>query len=238
MKLRAAFSSPAVKRDYNRRMFDTIAPRYDLITRLLSYGQDQRWKARLVTLVGAAAGERVLDVACGTGDLADRLAAAGARVTGVDLTLAMLAIAGRRPSAVRPAYVAADMCALPFARTQFDVVTAGYALRNLPDLDVGLRELHRVLRPGGRLVSLDFNRPRLAVVRQAYLGYLWVVGSALGWILHRDPDTYRYISASLRRFPYADEVTARMKTAGFEHAEWRPVLGGLMAFHIARRAAS
>jgi demethylmenaquinone methyltransferase/2-methoxy-6-polyprenyl-1,4-benzoquinol methylase len=232
--LREAFSSADAKREYNLRIFTTIAPRYDLITRVLSYGQDQRWKRRLVALAGVQPGEAALDVACGTGDLAARVAADGARVVALDLTPAMLVLA-RRAHGATLRYVAGDIDRLPFATASFNVITAGYALRNVPDLDCALRELCRVLAPGGRLLALDFNRPAFAPASRAYLAYLAVVGSVLGWILHRDPDTYRYIAASLRRYPGAAAVAGRMRAAGFARAAWRPVLAGLLACHIAER---
>jgi demethylmenaquinone methyltransferase/2-methoxy-6-polyprenyl-1,4-benzoquinol methylase len=230
-----ALASPERKRRYNRRLFTTIAPRYDLITRLLSYGRDQHWKARLVALAGIAPGERALDVACGTGDIALRLQALGAEVVGLDLTPAMLLLAKRRPGAARVAYLAGDIGALPFRDATIDVVTAGYALRNVADLDAGIRELARVVRPGGRLLALDFNRPAFPPVRLAYEAYLWVVGSILGLALHRDPDTYRYIAASLRRYPGAAGVAHRLRGAGFTDTVWYPVLGGLMALHVAKK---
>jgi demethylmenaquinone methyltransferase/2-methoxy-6-polyprenyl-1,4-benzoquinol methylase len=237
LRLADALSSPGAKRQYNRRLFTTIAPRYDLATRILSYGQDQRWKDRLVARADVRGGDAALDVACGTGDLAGRLAAAGARVIGIDLAPEMLAVARRRYAGyVR--WAAADIGALPFAAGTFDVVTAGYGLRNVPDLDASLRELARVLKPGGRLLSLDFERPARLPIRLAYLAYLWVVGSALGVVLHGDPDTYRYISASLARYPGAAAVAGRMRATGFDSAEWQPVLGGFMAVHVARRGGS
>jgi demethylmenaquinone methyltransferase/2-methoxy-6-polyprenyl-1,4-benzoquinol methylase len=147
--------------------------------------------------------------------------------------LALLRIPQAAPRT--PAFVTGDMCALPFPDTSFDIVTTGYGLRNVPDLDAAIREIHRVLRPGGVLVSLDFNRPSNPVVRAIYLGYLRLVGGALGRVLHRDPDTYRYIPASIERYPGAAGVVSRLSAAGFQHADWRRVLGGLMAIHIARK---
>jgi demethylmenaquinone methyltransferase/2-methoxy-6-polyprenyl-1,4-benzoquinol methylase len=143
--------------------------------------------------------------------------------------------AARHRAPTVPTFVAGDMCALPFPDRHFDVVTTGYGLRNVPDLKLAIDEIYRVLRPGGTLVSLDFNRPENAIVRGVYLGYLWMVGGALGWVLHRDPDTYRYIPASIRRYPGAARVTSQMRSQGFSHAEWRPVLGGFMAIHLARK---
>ena len=254
-----AFASPEAKSRYVRRLFSTIADRYDLITVLLSFGRDRRWKERVVRLAGPGAGSRALDLACGTGDIAFGLASHGATVVGLDITHRMVELARLRDASARqagsrihafalraparkphpasrtPAFVSADMCALPFPEASFDIVTTGYGLRNVPDLDAAIREIHRVLRPGGVLVSLDFNRPSNPVVRAIYLGYLRLVGGALGWVLHRDPDTYRYIPASIERYPGAAGVVARLNAAGFRRAEWRRVLGGLMAIHVTRK---
>lgn len=232
-RLRAALSAPDSKGRYVRRLFSTIADRYDLITRLLSYGQDRRWKARVVALSGARPGLRALDLACGTGDIAFGLAARGADVVGLDITHRMLQLARAKGTTAR--FVTGDMLALPFRDEAFDVVTTGYGLRNVPDLRQAIAEMHRVLRPGGVLLSLDFDRPGNPVVRAVYLAYLTVVGSTLGFILHRDPDTYRYIPESIRRYPGASEVNAIITRAGFAESNSVPVLGGLMAIHHAQR---
>lgn len=231
--LREALAEPDSKRRYVRRLFDTIAGRYDLITRLLSYGQDRRWKVRVAALSAADAGTRVLDLACGTGDIAFSLAARGAQVVGLDITHRMLQLARARGRG--PQFVTGDMLALPFGNDAFDVVTTGYGLRNVPDLSRAIAEARRVLRPGGTFVSLDFNRPTNSIVRAAYLSYLTIVGATLGYILHRDPDTYRYIPESIRRYPGAVEVNAMIRRAGFSESKYLPVLGGLMAIHHARR---
>jgi demethylmenaquinone methyltransferase/2-methoxy-6-polyprenyl-1,4-benzoquinol methylase len=233
--LRARIASPQGKAPYVRRLFATIADRYDLITVLLSYGQDRRWKRRLVGMAGPLGGRRALDLACGTGDIAYLLADAGAWVTGLDLTPRMLELAdAKQRPARRVAFVAGDMTDLPLAAARFDVVTTGYGLRNVPDLPRALAGIRRVLAPGGLLLSLDFNRPSSALVRGAYHAYLTVVGSLLGWVLHRDPDTYRYIPESIRVYPGAAAVVGLLHDAGFEQASWHPVLGGLMAIHVAR----
>lgn len=234
MSLDSAFESPARKRAHNRRLFATIADRYDLITALLSYGQDARWKAQLVRLAGVRAGEHALDLACGTGDIALAVAAKGAHVVGLDLTPRMLQLAAGRSRGV--AWIAGDMGQLPFSPRAFDLVTTGYGLRNVPDLAVAIDEVARVLRPGGRFLSLDFNRPQSPVLRAAYLGYLTVVGSTLGWLLHGDPDTYRYIPASIRRYPGAQGVAALLADRGFTHIRVVPLLFGLMTLHVADRA--
>jgi ubiquinone/menaquinone biosynthesis methyltransferase len=235
--LRQSLSTPSGRQPYVRRLFSTIADRYDLITVLLSYGQDRRWKRRLLDMAGPLSGRRVLDLACGTGDIALLAARSGAEVTGLDVTPRMVVLASGKAAAagMDVRFVVGDMTALPFPDSCADVVTTGYGLRNVPDLDAALREIHRVLRPGGRLLSLDFNRPGSGPIRAAYHAYLTAAGSLLGWALHRDPDTYRYIPESLRLYPGAPAVVERLRLAGFRRAEWRRVLGGLLAIHRADR---
>jgi demethylmenaquinone methyltransferase/2-methoxy-6-polyprenyl-1,4-benzoquinol methylase len=234
--LGTAFESRDARRRYARALFSTIADRYDLITILLSYGQDRRWKRRLVAMAGAQPGTRALDLACGTGDIAFAMAATGATVTGLDVTFRMLQLA--RAKQRTAALVAGDMMALPFRSDHFDVVTTGYGIRNVPELAPALAEIHRVLKPGGRLLSLDFDKPANPLVRGVYLAYLTVAGSALGFMLHRDPDTYRYIPESIRHYPGAARVSSLMRDAGFASAGHVPVLGGLMAIHKARKSLS
>lgn len=233
MSLRTAFDTPDRKRAHTRALFATIADRYDLITAVLSYGQDARWKKRLVRMAAVRPGARALDLACGTGDIAFAVAANGARVVGLDITHRMLQLATRKSATA--AFVAGDMTSLPFGPQTFDLVTTGYGLRNVPDLNTAIDEIARVLRPGGRLLSLDFNRPRPALVRAAYLSYLTVVGAALGWLLHRDPDTYRYIPASIRRYPGAAGVAVLLSSRGFTNVRVIPLLFGLMTLHFAER---
>ena len=232
--LDTALASPDSKAPYVRRLFHTIADRYDLITVLLSFGLDRRWKRQLIQLSGARPGMRALDLACGTGDIAFGLAGRGARTTGLDITLRMLQLA--RAKSECAAFLAGDMTSLPFPDRCFDLVTTGYGIRNVPRIEPAIAEISRVLRPGGVLLSLDFDRPDNAVLRAIYLGYLTVVGSALGWVLHRDPDTYRYIPASISRYPGARRVAAQLGHAGFAESRVIPLLGGLMAINVARRA--
>jgi demethylmenaquinone methyltransferase / 2-methoxy-6-polyprenyl-1,4-benzoquinol methylase len=249
--LRDRIATPEGKRRYVRSLFATIADRYDLITVVLSYGQDRRWKRRLIELASIEAAERVLDVATGTGDIAFAAQEKGARVVGLDITSRMIELARQRNlarsdlrlHAILPGYagfdvrfLVGDMLALPFRDTSFEIVTTGYGLRNVPDLSQAIDEIRRVLTPGGRLLSLDFNRPANAMIRAAYLAYLTTVGGALGWILHRDPDTYRYIPASIRQYPGAAGVAKLMESRGFRHVRAYPVLGGLMTIHHAIRS--
>jgi len=232
MGLRQDISTPSGKSRYVRQLFATIADRYDFITVALSWGQDRRWKARLIALAALEPDDRVLDLACGTGDLLFAAADRARSAVGLDLTHRMLQLARARREA---AVVTGDMLALPFPAGRFTVVTTGYGLRNVPDLQAAIDEIHRVLTPGGRLLSLDFNRPAHPVVRRVYLLYLAVVGSTLGLILHRDPDTYRYIPESIRHYPGAQGVARMLEASGFDDVRAIPVLGGLMAIHTARR---
>jgi ubiquinone/menaquinone biosynthesis methyltransferase len=232
-------ATPEGKSRFVRSLFSTIADRYDLITVVLSYGQDRRWKKRLVALAPPLAGCRALDLATGTGDIAFSLASAGARVVGLDITPRMIELAARK-AAPHPAcaFVLGDMLTLPFPDGTFELVTTGYGLRNVPNLDVALDEIVRVLAPGGVALSLDFNKPANRFVCRVYLWYLTIVGALLGWMLHGDPDTYRYIPASIRRYPGAEPVARAMAARGFRNVRSVPVLGGLMAIHYAQRAPS
>ena len=259
MSLRDRIATPEGKRRYVRALFATIADRYDFITVALSYGQDRRWKRRVIALAAPRAGLRVLDLATGTGDLAFAAAGQGARVVGLDITQRMIELARakrdrvvgagprvvlrqaqddpeqRRSVGPPPHFLVGDMLALPFPAASFDIVTTGYGLRNVPNLALAIDEIRRVLAPGGRVVSLDFNRPTNAPIRAAYLFYLTVVGATLGWILHRDPDTYRYIPASIRQYPGAEAVARMFEARGFGRVQHYRVLGGLMAIHDATR---
>ena len=245
MTLRATISTPEGKRRYVRRLFATIADRYDLITRVLSYGQDQRWKRSLIEAAAIEAADRVLDLACGTGDLLLAELPCARHVVGLDITYRMLQLARRRsralavsgslPSSSRADLVGGDMVALPFGASRFDVVTTGYGLRNVPDLEGAIAEIHRVLAPGGRLLSLDFNRPASPLGRKVYLAYLTIVGSALGLVLHRDADTYRYIPESIRLYPGAAGVAQLLERADFVEIRVEPLMFGLMAIHVARK---
>ena len=255
--LRQSISTAEGKQHYVRRLFATIADRYDFITGFLSYGQDRRWKRRLIQLANLQRSDRVLDLACGTGDIVFAAAPQVERAVGLDVTHRMLQLAQRRItghggtkpqreelSSVTPrlrglwtgrkaSFVTGDMLALPFPDRSFTVVTIGYGLRNVPDLQQSLREIRRVLAPQGRVLSLDFNRPSSPIIRGAYLIYLTIVGSTLGYVLHRDPDTYRYIPESIRNYPGAAGVARMMEETGFSNVRVVPLLGGLMAIHVA-----
>jgi demethylmenaquinone methyltransferase/2-methoxy-6-polyprenyl-1,4-benzoquinol methylase len=240
MSIHDRIATPEGKRRYVRALFATIADRYDLITVVLSYGRDRRWKRRLVNLAAPAPDARALDLATGTGDIAFAVRERGARVVGLDVTRRMIELAKDKASkkgpsclVADPSFLVGDMVALPFATDSFDLVTTGYGLRNVPDLAAAIDEIRRVLKPGGQALSLDFDRPANALVRGVYLQYLALVGGVLGWLLHRNPDTYRYIPASIRNYPGAAGVARLMEARGFTRVRHYRVLGGLMAIHHA-----
>jgi demethylmenaquinone methyltransferase/2-methoxy-6-polyprenyl-1,4-benzoquinol methylase len=219
-----------------REMFSRLAERYDLVNDVMSFGLHRRWKAQTVRLAenGAKRPARWLDLCCGTGDMA--LLAAnipGAAVTGADFTLPMLAVARRRARrSVLPNLVQADALRLPFRSGVFDVITVGYGLRNLADLEQGLSEMRRVLAPGGRAVILDFGKPDNHLAGALYQGFLYTMMPTVGWLFHGDPQTYLYIPESLKRFPGQRGVQKMMQRAGFVHARYEERLLGTMGINI------
>jgi demethylmenaquinone methyltransferase/2-methoxy-6-polyprenyl-1,4-benzoquinol methylase len=227
---------PSLRQRYVTAVFDLIAPRYDAFTRWFSFGMDGAWKREVVALAAAAAEQRggravVLDLACGTGDLAFALAAPGRRVVGLDVSREMLGRAAARADAngaTTPCFAAGDMVALPIADASVDVVTVGYGLRNASRLDAALDEVARVLRPGGHVVTLDFYRPANAIWRRLLLGYLAVAGNLYGWAWHREPAAYGYIPRSIARFVTPAHLTAALTGRGFDvYRIGRKLLGGI-----------
>jgi demethylmenaquinone methyltransferase/2-methoxy-6-polyprenyl-1,4-benzoquinol methylase len=222
-------------------LFAAIAPRYDLINDLQSFGLHRLWKRRLIRLAGIRPGELALDVCCGTGDVAFALAAAGATVTGFDFSEPMLAVARNRARAAAPGaspvFQQGDALNLPFADASFDVVTISYGLRNLADFDRGVRELARVLRPGGRLLVLDFGKPDNALWRWGYFQYLrWLV-PIFGRLFCGDGDTHGYILESLKKYPAQRGVDAKLAELGWTDRRVVNLLGGVMGISYGRRAA-
>lgn len=229
---------PVEKRDARlmRGMFGDIAPRYDLVTRIFSYGMDRRWKRGSVARLALPENAAVLDLAAGTGDFSrlvlDRFPRAHA--VALDLTEPMLRRARER--GVRHV-LCADASALPLANSSFDCVFVGYGLRNFPDLAAALREIERVMRPGGVLVTLDFFLPSNALFRRGYLAYLYAQGAFWGLLLHGRARTYTYIPDSLRGFVSISELSAMLARAGFHQIEARSFILGGIGLHCAVRRA-
>lgn len=212
-------------------LFDRIAVRYDLINDLQSFGLHRLWKRRMLHLACVNTGQSALDVCCGTGDLAEALHNAGARTIGCDFSRAMLSVARSRQKSI--AYLQADALNLPFPDEQYDLVTIGYGLRNLADFRRGISELLRVLKPGGRLLILDFGKPRNPIWRTAYFAYLRIIVPMFGLIFCGDSAAYSYILDSLRNYPAQDGVSSLLKDFGCEQIDVFNFLGGVMSIHRA-----
>ena len=218
-------------------LFARIAPRYDLINDLQSFGLHRHWKRRLIELSGAAAGARVLDVCCGTGDIALRFAGRGAAVTGLDFTRPMLEVARRRDPAGKIQWLQGDAQAHPFADAAFQAATVGYGLRNLADWEKGLAELCRVTAPGGRVLVLDFGKPENRVWRGLYFGYLRLFVPLLGLAFCRSAGAYAYILESLRHYPAQHGVDEKMRQLGLVHTRIIRFLGGVMTINYGEKPA-
>lgn len=216
-------------------MFHTIAPRYDFITRVFSYGMDRRWKRACVKKADLPPEPVVLDLASGTGDfsLLVEQHCPGARAVAVDLTERMLRLA--RGRCVNHT-VCADAGRLPFADRSFDCVFVGYGLRNFPNLSVAVGEIARVTRPGGVLATLDFFLPANPVLRRLYLAYLYAQGAFWGMMLHARPRVYTYIPDSLRSFVSIDEFSSLLRRSGYKGVDARSYLLGGIGLHRAAKA--
>ncbi len=214
-------------------LFERIAPRYDVINDLQSFGLHRLWKRRLVRMAQVRRGEQALDVCCGTGDISQALARAGATVTGLDFSAAMLEVARTRAEGDgnRPAFHQGDASALPFEENQFDVVTVGYGLRNLPNWETGLREMHRVAKPGGRLLVLDFGKPDNAAWRSLYFLYLRLFVPVFGRLFCGDSATHAYILESLRHYPAQRGVAEAMRRLGCREVHITNLIGGAMSIN-------
>ena len=217
--------------DAVRTMFDRIAPVYDVMNRVMTAGLDIRWR-RFAAESAVRSGDRVLDAACGTGDLAlADLKAGAAKVTGLDFSEAMLVRARRKTGTRKDAleWVEGDMLALPFADGTFDAATVGFGVRNVADLELGLRELHRVLRPGGRLAILEITQPRGAL-RPFFSLWFDRVVPALGKVLPGG-SAYSYLPASVKRFPDAETLAQMLRECGFGDVRFRLLAGSIVALH-------
>lgn len=233
-------ASQQKKQIYVNQMFSTIAPRYDSVTTVLSYGQDRRWKRNLVEMAALKADDLVLDLACGTGDITFLVAGrlTQGKVIGVDITPRMIDIAKQKRAAGQvdnADFQIGDICHLSFPDDSFDCVTVGYGVRNVPDIPQLLKEVYRLLKPGGLFLSLDFGRPSSRLYRWACLRYLSAVGSLLGWLLHGDPDVYRYIAESLRLYPGHLGVEQLMEKQGFVQTGFTTFLAGVTAINLGRK---
>src|SRR5436305_1978676 len=220
-----------------RDMFAGVAPRYDFLNHLLSASLDVVWRRRAAAVLGLPLGARVLDLCCGTGDQATALRRRGARVAAADFCVPMLAIARHkfaRTDSPRPAALAADALSLPFPDRHFDGATVSIGLRNVADLDAGLREIARVLRPGGKLVVLDAAVPRWPPLRRLYLFYFLRLLPWIGRLISPQWSAYSYLASSVVGFPQRQDFLDRMAAAGFASLAGEDLSGGTVCIHQGR----
>jgi demethylmenaquinone methyltransferase / 2-methoxy-6-polyprenyl-1,4-benzoquinol methylase len=230
MTVDTRYESGRLQADDVRGMFDRIAPVYDVMNRVMTAGLDRRWRKLAVKEV-VWPGDRVLDACCGTGDLAIAAERRGGRVVGLDFSEPMLERARRKSGTIE--WVQGDALALPFGEGAFDAATVGFGVRNLEDLEGGLEELCRVLRPGGRVAVLEITRPR-GILRPFFRLWFDVLVPLAGKVLPGGK-AYTYLPASVRRFPGPEDLSALLEEAGFETVRYRLLGGGSVALHIAER---
>lgn len=237
---RSALPPTEEKAAYVKDLFDQIAGGYDQVNDWMTGGLHRLWKDRLLRIVRAAPGQAALDLATGTGDLAIRLHAvvtaggAAGTVTGLDFSPGMLNVARQRPDGAGVTWVEGDMMALPFADASFDVGTVGFGLRNVTDVDVALRDIFRVMKPGGRFGSLETGRPRLALMRGVIAMHHKVV-PLLGKVFVGDDKPYRYLNDSFDAFMEQDRLAERFRAAGFEDVTVSDIQGGSLAIVAGRK---
>lgn len=216
-------------------MFDGIASRYDLTNDLISLGQDRRWRKLTAQALGALPGERVLDLAAGTGTSSEPLADDGVRVVPCDFSIGMLEVGkARRPDL---SFTAGDATHLPFADESFDAVTISFGLRNVVDTEAALREMLRVARPGGRVVICEFSHPTWTPFRTVYVEYLMRALPKVAGVVTKDAGSYEYLAESIRDWPDQEGLARLLQQAGWAKVAYRNVSGGIVALHRGTRPA-
>jgi demethylmenaquinone methyltransferase/2-methoxy-6-polyprenyl-1,4-benzoquinol methylase len=221
-------------------MFDGVAAGYDRTNTVLSMGQDRYWRRATRRALALVPGERVLDLAAGTGVSTRELARSGAYAVGTDISLGMLSAGRRREAAgaARVPLLAGDALALPYRDGVFDAVTISFGLRNVHDVPAALRELARVTRPGGRLVVCEFSHPTWRPFRAVYLEYLMRALPGIATTVSSNPEAYNYLADSIRAWPDQRNLAARIAGSGWRQVAWRDLSGGVVALHRAARAGA
>jgi demethylmenaquinone methyltransferase / 2-methoxy-6-polyprenyl-1,4-benzoquinol methylase len=216
-------------------MFDGVARRYDILNNLLSGGSAPLWRMATVRAIDPQEGERILDVAAGTGTSSVALSRSGASVVGVDISTGMLDEARRRYADVE--FIQANAESLPFEANSFDAVTISFGLRNVTQPRVALDEFYRVLKPGGRLVICEFSRPPRALIRAGYFGYLKYVMPSVAGLASSNPEAYAYLEESIKAWPEQGTLSQWVRAAGFTRVAYRNLTGGIVALHRGRKPA-
>jgi demethylmenaquinone methyltransferase/2-methoxy-6-polyprenyl-1,4-benzoquinol methylase len=231
------YSSDGSKREQVEQMFDAISPKYDLLNRLFSLGIDQGWRRKVIRMVGESPVDHLLDVATGTADLAILAASKARHVTGIDISEGMLSHGrtkvDQRGLSQRITLQQADSTALPFADATFDAVTVAFGVRNFEDLAQGLREMMRVLKPGGRVFILEFSKPQHAPMKQLFRFYFHRVMPLIGRSVSKDAAAYTYLPKSVDAFPQGAEFLSLLTTAGGRGAKARSLTGGIATLYTA-----
>lgn len=237
--IRAAIQTPETKRSYNERLFTRVASEYDRATRAMSLGRDRVWKRRLVELLPAIPSPNCVDLACGTGDVTLELASRFPTgcIAGVDLTPAMIGVARHRCRSDNTLFSVADMCHTSFPDEWADLVTGSYALRNAPVLDDALREIRRILKPGGHAAFLDFTKSPIPWRQALQLPLLKLWGGFWGILIHGGPE-HAYIAESLRQFPDRLALRRRMASHGLELKTAKDCFGGMLEILVLIKAGA
>lgn len=224
-------SDPSEKKRYIRSMFDSIVPTYDLLNRILSGGIDNFWRRDLVKLAGKVKNSRVLDLCCGTGDLTRQLAKAGGELYSLDFSFNML-VKGVQKGWLTGENISADAGKIPFKNNVFDFLTIAFGIRNIPDVDIFLRESLRVLKPGGRLMILELTRPDNVPVRFGYNLYLTKILPFVGGLLSGKREAYGYLAGSISTFLDRDVLIQRILDSGFASVEFKKKTFGVATIYI------
>ena len=210
-------------------MFDTVAEKYDITNDILAVGQTRRWRSAVRDALGISPGDKILDIAAGTGTSSAAFSVNGASVIPADFSMGMLEVGTRRNPGLP--FVAADALALPFADNSFDAVTMSFGLRNVADRNQALREFRRVTKPGGKLVICEFSHPTFSPFRTIYTEYLMAALPFMADRVASNPEAYRYLAESIRAWPTQPELAQDLNSAGWEKVGWRNFTGGIVAIH-------
>ena len=215
-------------------MFDAVAEKYDISNDVLSLGQTRRWRKSVVKAIDIKPGERILDLAAGTGTSTEPFAKLGADAVACDFSLGMLTVGKKRLPHLN--FVAGDALNLPFADNSFDAVTISFGLRNVADTKRALQELYRVTKPGGRMVICEFSHPTFSLFRKVYMEYLMKALPAVATKVSSNPDAYVYLAESIRAWPNQQELSEIVTDSGWDSCEWRDLTGGIVTLHRAFKA--